>query len=241
MKSQTSETFLLDNFEGPLDLLWHLINRQEIDIYEISLRRITAQFLEKSQQALVKGLDNGAEFIALAASLLWYKSKTLLPKHEQQPEELLAEEEYDPRFEVIHQLLDYCRFKQAAKGLTEREQQQAAFYPRGIESGIAKKNLGIAHLSLDDLAALFKEILAKSMPHKGVIHEEIWKVSDKIAALRDLLEEQKSILFENVFTFDKSREELIVTFLALLELMKAGFIRVVTDPVQNAVCIQANL
>ncbi len=239
MKSNHTEAYKLDNFEGPLDLLWHLINRQEIDIYEISLLQIIDQYLEKSREIAAANLDKGAEFIALAATFVWYKSKTLLPKHEQQQEEVLPEEEHDPRFEIIHQLLDYCRFKQAAKTLSEREQQQAAFYHRGVEDNEIKKNLGIAHLSLDDLAGLFSQILAKSSSQKGIIHEEIWRVSDKIKTLRYMLQEHKTLLFMQVFTSEKSREELIVTFLALLELMKGGEARVVIDPIINDVCIQA--
>jgi len=239
MNYLTSETFLLDNFEGPLDLLWQLLNRHEIDIYEISIKQITQQFLTRMNEIQERNLDKSAEFIALAASLLWLKSKTLLPKHEQQEEEILAEEEHDPRFEIIHHLLDYCRFKQAAKELTFREQQQSSFHHRGIEGSELKKNLGINHISLDDLATLFQQILSKAKSINGVIHEEIWRVSDKIKALRYLLLEQKTILFENVFNPEKSKEELIVTFLALLELMKAGELRVIIDSERQTICIQA--
>lgn len=239
MNSPKTETFVLDTFEGPLDLLWQLINRQEIDIYEISLCQIIDQYLARCRAATCISLDKSAEFVAMTCALMWYKSKTLLPKHEQQMEEILPEEILDPRFEIIHQLLDYCRFKQAAKTLTERELQQAAFYHRGTEENDAKKNLGIEHLSLDDLAGLFRQILAKSTVHRGVIHEEIWRVSDKIKALRYLLIEHNTLVFEDVFSVDKSRDELIVTFLALLELMKNGDARVVNDHARNAICIQA--
>lgn len=225
------ETFALENYEGPLDLLWHLINRQEIDIYQISIVEIIGQYLSRQKQT-AGSLDHGAEFIALAASFIWFKSKALLPKHEQQQEQN-QEEELDPHFDIIHQLIDYCHFKQAAKDLAQREQQQGAYYPRGIEGSETKKNLGINHLSLDDLATLFQQILAKSTPQKGTIQEEEWKVSDKINLLREWLTRQKKMDFTLVFNHMMGRMELIVTFLALLEMMKSGEAKVVHDPEKN--------
>lgn len=227
------DTFALENFEGSLDLLWHLINRQEIDIYQISILEITQQYLSRHKE-LAAQLDRGAEFIALAASLTWYKSKALLPKHEQQ-EEQNQEEELDPQFDIIHHLLDYCRFKQAAKELSEREQKQGAFYLRGVEETEIKKNLGIDHISLDDLAVIFQQILAKSAPRKGTIQEEEWKVGDKIQYLRKWLAKEQKLEFYVVFNASMSRLELIVTFLALLEMMKSGEAKVAKD--LNTVCI----
>jgi len=240
MKLAETETFSLENFEGPLDLLWHLINRQEVDIYQISLIQIIQQYLEKTLKSS-PNVDRGAEFVALTSSLAYLKSKALLPSHEQ-PQDLLQAEEWDPHFEIIHQLVDYCLFKQLAKELSEREEHQSAFYLRGLDDSLEmKKNLGIDHLSLDDLASLFREVLAKTSSKKGIILEEIWKVADKILLLKDLIQEQKKIPFNLIFTAEKNREELIVTFLALLELMKIGDIRVANDPDINAICIFATL
>lgn len=237
MKHAPSDTFTLENFQGPLDLLWHLISKQEIDIYEISIHTITEQYLDKCRLLAAVSLDRGAEFIAVATALIWLKSKTLLPRQEQLNDTPSFDEENDPRFEIIHQLIDYCRFKQAAKILTEREQSQSSFYHRGAEENEAKKNLGINHISLDDLASLFQQILAKAVIHKGTIHEEIWRVSDKIKVLQTLLNRQHAIAFTTVFTTDKGRDELITTFLALLELMKAGQARVYYDTAQQQICI----
>lgn len=238
MKLAAAETFTLENFEGPLDLLWHLISRQEIDIYEVFLQKITSQYLEKCRGLQTQNLDNGAEFIGLASSLIALKSKTLLPKHEQEQELITFDEENDPRFEIIHHLIDYCRFKQAAKILSEKELSQSAFYIRGAEENEVKKNLGINHVSLDDLANLFSQILAKAAPNKGVIHEEVWRVSDKIKSLKSLLSSQNSIPFTDLFTTEKCRDELIVTFLALLELMKSGDARVIHDIAKQIISIQ---
>src|SRR5262245_41172526 len=132
MKTLDSSTFTLDNFEGPLDFLVHLIQKDEIDIIDISLCKIIEQFCHQYKTEILKSsLDSGAEFIGNIASLIWFKSKSLLPIPEQL--ENAEDLEPDPRFDMIHQLLDYCRFKQAAQELTQMEQQQCAFYFRGMD------------------------------------------------------------------------------------------------------------
>lgn len=237
MKTPQNETFQLKNFEGPLDLLWHLVHQQEIDIYEVPIHEIIQQYLANDKTGHPVVLSREAEFIALTASFIYLKSVTLLPVHALQAQST-QEEDTDPQFEIIHHLLDYCRFKQAAKSLVDREEQQTSFHPRGIDTDSEiKKNLGIAHLSLDDLAALFQEILSKMPVQKSIDVEETWRVSDKIKVLRYLVKEDELLLFHRLFTAEKSREELIVTFLALLELMKTGEIRIVHDHELNAICI----
>lgn len=239
MNQVDPQTFTLDNFEGPLDFLLHLIQKSEIDIYEISLKSITDQFLKKIKQSDSQ-FETGAEFIASLASLMLLKSKMLLPTHEQQNSALI-EDEPDPRFEIIHQLIDYCRFRDAAKSLAEREARQNAFYERGMDDlRDPQKPLGLENLSLGDLATLFQQALAKAASNKGLVHEEVWRVSDKIALVRQLLGELQKIDFAILFSSDHSREELIVTFLAILELMKLGEACVVKDTATNSVMIVAS-
>lgn len=239
MQQQDTDTFLLDHFEGPLDLLWQLIHREEIDIYEVPLHDIMRQYLQKAAASAADShINAGADFIGWAAALIWYKSRALLPKHEQHETAAEEPEVGDPRFEIIHHLLDYCRFKQAAQLLTEREQQQSAHYVRGGEEiDTPKKHLGINHLSLDDLSVLFQQLLAKVSHKRGTVHEEEWKVSDKIHSLRQLLASEGIVLFTALFTPEKSRDEWIVTFLALLELMKIGEARVGRDSATSEVVI----
>lgn len=237
MKTPQNEIFQLKNFEGPLDLLWHLVHQQEIDIYEVPIHEIIQQYLANDKTSESIFLSREAEFIGLAASFIYLKSVTLLPVHAVQAQ-TIQEEETDPQFEVIHHLLDYCRFKQAAKSLVDREQHQTSFHLRGIDTDAeVKKKLGIAHLSLDDLAALFQDILSKMPVQKSIDVEENWRVSDKIKILRYLIKKDELLLFHQLFTVDKSREELIVTFLALLELMKTGELSVVHHHELNAICI----
>lgn len=224
MKSLTIENFTLENFEGPLEFLLHLVQKNEIEVYDIPLIQIIDQYVSRYEAIDDQPLDTGAEFVSTAASLHCFKSKTLLPKHEQTDE--LEEEKEDPRFEIIHHLLDYCRFKQAAKELSQRELKQNQFYLRGSEETDAKKNLGINHLSLTDLASLFKEVVAKAASHTGIIQKETWLVSDKIGFIRDRLKELQTLEFSVLFNALMRREELIVTFLAVLELMKMGKLKV---------------
>jgi segregation and condensation protein A len=235
MKSIEDHIFALDNFEGPLDFLLHLIQKSEIDIYEVPLHKITEQYLAKLQELISPAVDGGAEFIGTTASLLLLKSKMLLPKHEQPG--LVEEEEIDPRFEIIHQLIEYCRFKDAAKELSELEQKQSAFFSRGIENSESKKPLGIEHLSMQDLATMFQHVLAKAASHRGIIQEEVWKVSDKISFIQRLLKDLNKIRFDVLFSPVQSRDELIVTFLAVLELMKMGELKVVKETLENVILL----
>ena len=223
MQPISREHLILDNFEGSIEFLLHLIQSDEICIHDIPLHKLTRQFLEKYREA--PELDSGAEFVGTTAFLVWLKSKALLPQHEQAASE--EEREGDPRFNLVHQLLDYCRFKEAAKVLEEREVDQSAYYLRGHEDSEVKRSLGIEHISLEDLAVLFKEILAKAQVAKGSIAEEEWKVSDKMEALKTLLDQFHRVAFEELFSSCKSKLEMIVTFLALLEWMKRGEVRVV--------------
>jgi segregation and condensation protein A len=180
-------------------------------------------------------VDVGAEFIATAATLVWLKSKMLLPVDEQVVDEIGEE---DPHFEIIHHLIEYSRFKDAAKDLTERERQQRGHFSRGMSaSPDLKRPLGIDHLTIDDLTALFKEIAAKSSPKKGLVEGETWKLADKITEFRELLLLNEKILFKTLFSYEKSRLELIVSFLAILELMKLGEICVIKNEESNIMII----
>lgn len=231
-------TVSLENFEGPIDLLFQLIQQSEIDIYEVKLRSVTEQFLQY-MAAHPLAIDRGAEFISTAAALVWLKSKTLLPAKEQ--EAFVSEEEDDdPHFDVFRHLVDYCRFKEAAKQLSTLEKQQQGYHSRGMTvEQVSKRPLGIEHLSLEDFAGLFKVLAAKSTPKKGVVEAETWKLADKIDDLRLFLAEVKKIDFYELFSCDKVRLELIVTFLAVLELMKLGEVAVIRETASGELFVAA--
>lgn len=223
---QKVDHFALENFEGPIDFLLYLIQKEEIDIYEIPITELIEQFINKLKEWKGKQLDRGAEFIGTASYLVYLKSKMLLPKHEEKTDDVLIELEEDPHFEIIHHLIDYCRFKQTTKELLGRQEVQQQLYFRGVHPGEWKKPMGIDHLTLEDLQVLFNEMIAKRAIPIGQIHEENFKVSDKVRLIRNKVKEEGQFLFESLFSSLMSRVELIVIFLAILELMKLGEISV---------------
>lgn len=224
MKAVTNPSYSLDQFQGSLDLLWQLVQNDELDILDLNIKELVDQFL--TFEASDEPLDQGSDFIHWGSYLLFQKSKALLPAYEQKDEEM---EEPDPRFDVIHKLVEYCRFKQAARGLIELESQQPGYFFRGNVSGdtARPKPLGVEHLSLQDLASLFQQIASKIATTTRVIHEEEWKVSDKITLISRRIKAEHEIPFFELFSPQLCREELIVIFLAVLELMKNGKIVVV--------------
>ncbi len=221
MMKAKSDIYILEHFEGKLNFLFQLVQKSEIEITDVPLKQLIHQFLGKYPEPNPDFIDEGAEFIGTTSSLLWWKSKQLLPADEknENPEELDAELDWN----IIPQLIDYCRFKQMAKELSHLEHQQSFHYFRGTDPvPAAKKQLGVDHLSLEDLASVFQQIVAKASRQVGHVADESWKVSDKIAYIRLCLQSSGPIKFEELFTSSMSRAELVVTFLALLELMKMG-------------------
>ncbi|MBS4164475.1 Segregation and condensation protein A [Candidatus Protochlamydia amoebophila] len=225
---QTYNRFSLENFEGPLEFLLSLIQKEEINIYDVSIQELTQQFLEKLKEWETHYLEKGAEFVGSASYLVWLKSKMLLPIEEPSLEAETVQE--DPHFEIIHHLLDYCRFKQAAKELSARQDKQLACYFRGASENAWKKPLGLKDISLEELSILFKEITKRAERVKGKILEENWRVSDKIRFIKLQLQKQSSFRFDYLFLSDMPRLELIVIFLAILELMKIGSIGIGKNP-----------
>lgn len=240
MTEKKTLSFVLDNFQGPIEVLYQLIQKEEIDLQSIALHSLAEQFTIAWEQKQAS-IDVAAEFIATAASLLWLKSKALLPRHD-----AIAESENDLpdggfAVSTIPQLLDYCRFRQAGKSLADREEQQKAFYARGSGENLAppKKQLGIEHLSLGDLAQLFKVMAEKTLGYKTpALYSEPWKVSDKIKVLRQMLALSSQVEFASLFYDEMERLELIVIFLAILELMKLGQISVLRHAESGLVVIQ---
>lgn len=215
------DVYKLDEFSGSLEVLLLLVQKHEVDICSISLKEVMVQYLESVQKSMESKIDRGTEFIASAATLLYIKSKNLLPRHEQvqEEEEFIGE---DPQFSIIHHLVDYCRFKDVAKELSEKGNAHLS-YSRGAEEVAAiKKGMGITHLSLVDLAELFQQALHKLASQTRVVEEEVWRVADKIQFLRNFMKKQKKLPFVEFLAQAHSKEELIVTFLAVLELMKLG-------------------
>ncbi len=224
----------LEVFEGPLDLLLYLIKRDEVDIYDISIERITKQYLEYMSAFQVLNIEVAGEFIVMASNLLYIKSRMLLPKDQQMAEE--DAEEDDPRWELIRQLIEYKKFKEAAGQLRNREAMQEQLYPRSPavpDLPEVADPLLVDEVGIFDLINAFQKILKRLDKKKPEdlkqIFEENFTVSDKIEYLLKLVASGVPMRFEECFGDSASRGEIVVTFLAMLELIRMKQLRVRQD------------
>jgi len=209
------------NFEGPLDLLLHLIRREEMNIYDIPIAKITEKYLEEIRDLAAVDIDRASEFLVMAATLLGIKSRMLLPKP---PKLLVAEEneetENDPRAELIRQLVAYSHFKEVAGGLKEREDEMSRIYTRGLFAEEPEGPAPLQGLTLKDLVKAFEDVLKDEWNWREVPREEI-PLREKIREISFRLARQPDgIRFQDLFTRGGGRLEIVVTFLALLELMR---------------------
>jgi segregation and condensation protein A len=221
----------LEVFEGPLDLLLYLIKKDEVDIYDISLERITAQYLEFMDAFKVLDLDVAGEFVVMAANLIYLKSRALLPVNVQPPEEDAEEE--DPRWDLIRQLVEYKKFKDAAAQLSVREVEQSNLYGRLPESTDTAPERPLGDVSVFDLINAFNKVLKRIDSGKSEdlreIFEENYTVSDKIDFIMKMTASGVPLKFTELFAQAASRAEIVVTFLALLELIRLKQLRCVQD------------
>jgi segregation and condensation protein A len=214
-------------FEGPLDLLLYLVKKEEVDIYEVNLTRIAKEFIEYIDLMRELDLEVAGDFLVMATTLMLIKSRELLPVDQQvQTED--DEEAEDPRWELIRQLVEYKKFKDAAAQLQSREIEQEEIYPREpsppqFEAAAPERR---AEVSLFDLLAAVNHVLDRIRQREGPseIFEDRWTVSEKIELLRRLIGEQGRIRFSDLFKESASRSEVVVTFLAVLELMRLRWI-----------------
>jgi len=212
----------LDIFEGPLDLLLYLIKKDEVDIHDISIERITRQYLEYINTFKMLNIDLASEFIVMAANLMYLKSRTLLPRPEQPPEE--DAEEDDPRWELIRQLIEYKKFKDAAGFLSLREMELEGHFAHRPDHGDkpVEEPVPLAEVSIFDLIRAFQNVLKRfEESHDfGDIIDDRFTVSDKIEFLLHEFKPGEERRFDALFATATTQSEVIVTFLAMLELMK---------------------
>jgi len=214
----------LDIFEGPLDLLLHLIRKEELDIYNIPIARVTDQYLSYLAQVQSHNLDIEGEFLFMAATLIHIKSRMLLPR----PEAMSAEETEDPRAELVRQLIEYQRFKAVGQYLAERAQLRQASWPRGQIGWdfLEEFSTGPLELNVYQLATAFFEILQGEREPAVEMTPIQYTVEEKLAEMRALLDEHGSLDFTEYFSELNHRQEQIVAFLALLELVRQAFLKV---------------
>jgi segregation and condensation protein A len=208
-----------------MDLLLHLIRKHEIDIYDIPIALITREYLDYLDLMKTLNLDMVGDFLVMAATLTQIKSKMLLP-----PDPTDEEEEYgvDPREELVQRLLEYKKFKEAAHELKSQENLWFDAYGIGTRDDIKQEQeLVLVNLNLLDLMEAFRKVLSK--PSADGVHEitvETMSIKEKIAWITDTLESRESIRFEDLFADAPTKKEIIVTFLALLEIIRLRLVRI---------------
>lgn len=217
-------------FEGPLDLLLYLIKKQEVDIYEVNLTQLATQFIEYIDVMRMLELEIAGEFLVMASTLMYIKSRELLPV-EQQVQAEGEEDEEDPRWELIRQLVEYKKFKDAAARLQQMEERQESVYRREAPKPTFEAAPEKPDVSIFDLINAVNSILKRVAKREGEqreIFEDKWTVSEKIELLVNVITSRSRVRFSELFEEATSRTEVVVTFLAMLELIR----------MKQIVCIQ---
>ena len=218
----------LDNFDGPLDLLLHLIDKNKMDIYDIPIAVITEQYMQFLEEAREMDLEIASEFLLIAATLLSIKAKMLLPKRRNADGELLEEE--DPRAELVQRLVEYRFYKETAEMLQEREPKEATFMlkPQDISklTNTLDKGNPLENVTLEQLMHAFAQVMEQlELPeekHELVLSKEEYLVEDSIEDIRNRLRKENSIAFTTLFQRTDSKRKVITVFMALLELCRLG-------------------
>jgi segregation and condensation protein A len=224
-------------FEGPLDLLLHLIKENKIDIYDIPISVITHQYLEYIEIMKELNLEIAAEFLVMASTLIYIKSRMLLP-----PDETIEspDEQEDPRAGLVQRLLEYQAFKEASATLREKEELWSNIYSAPTvdkDSLTPEPELLLFEVNMFDLMGALKQILSKAPPETVRITRETLTVKDRIAAIMDKMENEHTVRFDALFEGDATRVQIIVTFLAMLEIMRLGLARAYQDKEFGAIWI----
>lgn len=239
----------INAFEGPLDLLLHLIEKNKVDIYDIPISEITSQYLEYIRSMEEEDLDVMSDFLVMAATLLKIKAKMLLPAKEEE-----EEEEGDPREELVRRLIEYKIYKYASLQLKEREMtaEKSFFKSPDIPPQVLAYREEIdpaqvlSDVTLQRLSEVFQFVMRKRQDKMdpirsefGEIKQEEIKLEDKITEVSNYIIKYKNVNFYDLLNEQETKEAVIVTFLAVLELMKTGEIYVQQENIGDDILIQA--
>jgi len=217
----------LENFEGPLDLLLFLIKKNEVEISDIPIAKITQQFLEYVEIIQIMDIESASDFILMAAVLMRIKAKMLLPRPLEEEED---EEFEDPRQELVQRLLEYKKFKESAIELAQLEQKERQYFHRGSfgfdVDGFDDELLANSDIGLFDLVAAFKHVLDRSS-HVPVhrVRELDVSLEDRIQFLESFFSKKRSVEFRKIFDRRADKLVLIVTFIAILELIRRQYLK----------------
>lgn len=222
----------LEAFEGPFDLLYHLIEKNEIDIYDIPIAQLTDQYLEYLDSVQDRNMDTMSEFLVMAATLLEIKSKMLLPVPKNEQEET----QKDPREELVAKLIEYKKFKDITDNLKQKREHAALLLFKQEENGLKrlKKEKHVQELdeflegiTLNDIYKAFEEVMRrkevkidKVRSQFQSVERDLYTIEERMDYIKDLLILNPKVTFDSIFREDTRKIEIVVTFLALLELIK---------------------
>ncbi len=214
-----------DLFDGPLDLLVHLVKKNEVDIYDIPIALITQQYMEYLEWMKSVNIDVAGEFLVMAATLTHIKSRMLLPSREE------VGDDEDPRMEIVRPLAEYLQLKYAGEDLLERDRLDWDVFLRkdldGAEAWPDGDHGGLMQVGLFELIDAFQEIVKRVSPrYFWDLTPETISVKNRISEIADILEERSSVTFRELFETEVTRGDIIVTFLAILEMAKLQLIRI---------------
>ncbi|MBW1795947.1 MAG: segregation/condensation protein A [Deltaproteobacteria bacterium] len=214
-----------DLFDGPMDLLVHLVKKNEVDIYDIPIALITQQYVEYLEWMKSLNIDVAGDFLVMAATLAHIKSRVLLPTQEE------GVDDEDPRMEIVRPLAEYLQLKYAADDLMERDRLDWDVFARrdfdGTEASSEGEPGGLIQVGLFELIDAFQEIIKRVSPaYLWDLTPDTISVKSRISQIADILEERGSMTFQELFEAQATRGDIIVTFLAILEMAKFQLIRI---------------
>ena len=243
--SEVDYTTVLDNFEGPLDLLLHLIKEEQIEIKDIFVSQVTEQFLSYMKGLPFLDMEKASDYLNIAATIIDIKARSLVPPLDDGFEDEYPDDPYDPGQELIRALEEYQMIKEEADKLKERE--TVGYFFKEPDKGVGSPQIKYKDFTLDGLVQAFAKLMLKQESLKSgnngptrSIPKDPFTVKDKIKHIRTKVKEQEKVLFEDLFSENSSRSEIVTTFQALLELLKHQFLRVTQDEIFSAIVIENN-
>ncbi len=225
------DKFLIGDFEGPLDLLLHLIKKSKMEIFDVEISEITTQYLNYIQEMTNMNLDIASEYLVMAAELIELKSRKLLPKIKEEDEE---EEQENPEEELKKRLIEYKKYKESTEYFKKLEEKRSNYYTKAPESLKQYSNEVLENdgsVGVMDLLEAFKKLLERQEYNKPVntrITRKELSVKERTAKIRDILKEKKILKFIELFD-DFSKPYVVVTFLSVLEMVKSREINIKQD------------
>ena len=222
----------LSSFEGPLDLLLYLIRRSEVDIYDIPIERVTEQYIDALSSIETPDLEAAGEFFVMASTLMYIKSRVLLPKKDQGINQDIEEDDVDPRWQLVQQLLEYRKYKEAAEDIRKLILNSNDLISRiGPKDAIGATERPLIPVDRVDLWDTFNQVLSRLAERidEGQIHAEQVTVSDRMEFILMYIRSKRSFLFSDLFESTTTINTIVATFLAVLELTRLNEISIQQD------------